>query len=78
MKLIRSRQDLWLAGVCGGLAAYFGVPSGRLRLVWILGTIFSAAFPGIFLYLALWYLVPKEPEPRNFEPAVLQPWKKTA
>jgi len=77
MKLCRSRQDLWLGGVCGGLANHFGLPSGRLRLVWILGTIFSAAFPGIFLYFALWYLVPKEIEPQNFDPAVLQPWKRS-
>jgi phage shock protein PspC (stress-responsive transcriptional regulator) len=48
-------------------------------VIWVLGTLFSAAFPGIFLYLALWYLLPEEPPPvPSFEPAVLQPWKKTA
>ena len=76
MKLHRSRQDLWVAGVCGGLAKHFGWPSSRLRLVWVLGTLFSAAFPGLFLYCALWYLTPEEPAP--FEPAALQPWKKGA
>jgi len=31
------------------------------------------------LYLALWYLLPKEPPPApTFEPPPLQPWKKTA
>jgi phage shock protein C len=77
MKIYRSRRNLWLAGVCGGLAEHFGLPSGRLRLVWILGTIFSGGLPGILLYVAFWYLVPKEPEPQDFEPAVLQPWKKS-
>jgi phage shock protein PspC (stress-responsive transcriptional regulator) len=79
MKLCRSRDDRRIAGVCGGLAKHFGWRSSRLRVVWVLGTLFSAAFPGIFLYLALWYLAPEEPpEPKNFESPPLQPWKKTA
>ena len=79
MKLSRSHDDRRIAGVCGGLAKHFEVPSSKLRVVWVLGTLFSAAFPGIFLYLALWYLLPKEPPPAlNFEPPPLQPWKKSA
>jgi phage shock protein C len=79
MKLNRSRDDRQLAGVCGGLAKHFDLPSSKLRVVWVLGTLCSAAFPGIFLYLALWYLMPKVPLPAlNFEPPPLQPWKKTA
>jgi phage shock protein PspC (stress-responsive transcriptional regulator) len=76
MQLLRAQEDRYLAGVCGGLAHEFGLASGRLRLVWILATIFTA-FAGVIVYLALWYLIPKEPpvEP-NFKPAVLQPWKK--
>jgi len=61
MKLYRSSYDRRIAGVCGGLAQHFELPSSRLRVVWVVGTLFSAAFPGIFLYLALWYLLPEEP-----------------
>ena len=77
MQLRRSNEDRRIAGVCGGLAGELGLSSSRLRLVWILATIFTA-FAGVVLYLALWYLIPEEP-PRElgFEPAVLQPWKKT-
>ena len=79
MKLCRSHDDHQIAGVCGGLAKHFDLASSKLRVVWVLGTLFSAAFPGIFLYLALWYLMPKEPPPApSFEHAVLQPWKKSA
>ncbi len=79
MKLRRSSDDFWAAGVCGGLAKHFELSPSRVRVVWVLGTIFSAAFPGIFLYLALWYLLPKEPpQPLGFDPPPLQPWKKTA
>ncbi len=78
MKLCRSHDDCQIAGVCGGLAKNLGLDSGRLRIVWVLGTLFSAAFPGVLLYLALWYLLPEEPPPApSFEPPPLQPWKKT-
>jgi phage shock protein C len=78
MKLSRSRDDRDIAGVCGGLATHFDLPSSRVRIVWVLGTLFSAAFPGIFLYFALWYLLPEAPPaPKNFEEPPLQPWKKT-
>jgi phage shock protein PspC (stress-responsive transcriptional regulator) len=76
MKLCRSSDDNCIAGVCGGLAEHLGWDSGRLRLVWVLATMFTA-FAGVVLYLALWYLMPKAPPAaQNFEPAVLQPWKK--
>lgn len=52
------------AGVCGGLAKTFGWSPVRLRVVWVLATIFTA-FAGGILYLALWYLMPKES--REFE-----------
>jgi phage shock protein PspC (stress-responsive transcriptional regulator) len=74
MKLCRSRDDRQMAGVCGGLAKHFDLPASKLRVVWVLGTLFSAAFPGVLLYLALWYLLPEEPPPApSFEPPPLQP-----
>jgi phage shock protein C len=77
MKLCRSNDDCSIAGVCGGLAEHLGWDSGRLRLVWVLATIFTA-FAGVVIYLALWYLMPAAPpSPKNYEPAVLQPWKKS-
>jgi phage shock protein PspC (stress-responsive transcriptional regulator) len=78
MKLRRSRDDRHLAGVCGGLAENFGLDSGRLRVVWVLATLFTA-FAGVVLYLALWYLLPNaEPPAPAFDPPPLQPWKKSA
>lgn len=72
MKLTRSNNDDIIAGICGGLAEHLGWSAGRLRLVWVLATIFTA-FAGVILYLALWYLMPKASPP--FEPAVHQPWR---
>ena len=76
MKLCRSNDDYYITGVCGGMAEYLGWDSGRLRLVWVLATLFTA-FAGGVIYLGLWYLMLETPPPpKNFEPAVLQPWKK--
>ena len=76
MKLCRSTNNRMIAGVCGGLAEHLEWSPVRLRVVWVLATIFTA-FAGVVIYIGLWFLMPKAPEPENFEPAVLQPWKKT-
>jgi phage shock protein PspC (stress-responsive transcriptional regulator) len=72
VKLYRSQSDRSIAGVCGGIAEYLGWSSARLRVVWVLATIFTA-FAGALVYLALWYLMP--PEPPRYEAALMQPWK---
>lgn len=58
--LRRSRRDRMIAGVVGGLANYFGVDSSLLRVIYVLVSIFSAAFPGVLVYIILWLLVPQE------------------
>ena len=60
MKLCRSNDDCQISGVCGGLAEHLGWDSGKVRLVWVLATIFTA-FAGVLIYLALWYLMPETP-----------------
>jgi len=76
MKLYRSNHDQCIAGVCGGLAEYLGWSPTSLRIVWVLATVFTA-FAGVVVYFVLWFLMPKAPlAQRNFEPALLQPWKK--
>lgn len=49
-----------IAGVVGGLAGYFGIDSSMLRIIYVLVSIFSAAFPGILVYIILWLVVPQE------------------
>jgi len=60
MTLKRSRTDKIFGGVCGGIARHLGWRPGRFRLVYLLITLFSAAFPGILVYLGLWFLMPRE------------------
>lgn len=59
-KLARSRDNRMIAGVCGGFAEYFGCAPWVVRFVYVLGSILSAAFPGILIYLLLWILMPKQ------------------
>jgi phage shock protein PspC (stress-responsive transcriptional regulator) len=75
MKLHRSHDDHQIAGVCGGLAEHLGWDSGKLRVVWVLATIFTA-FAGVVVYFALWYLMPDElPPAPTFKSPLVQPWK---
>ena len=56
-KLRRSRNKM-LAGVCGGIAEYLGWPAGRVRIIFVIVSVLSAAFPGALVYLILWFLMP--------------------
>jgi phage shock protein C len=66
-RIVRSREDRVIAGVCGGIAAHLGWSASRFRLAYAAVSVLSAAFPGILLYAALWYLMPDAPSsPRRF------------
>lgn len=56
-KLYRSSNRI-LAGVCGGIAEYFDVDPTLIRVVFAVLTLFSAAFPGVLLYIILMILIP--------------------
>lgn len=48
-----------IAGVVGGLAKYFGIDPTLARVLYVVGSIVSAAFPGILVYVILWIVVPQ-------------------
>ncbi len=58
--LSRSLNDRMIAGVMGGIAHRFGWNSTLLRIIYVIVSIASAAFPGILVYLILWLLIPNE------------------
>ena len=59
-RLARSSSDRKIAGVCGGLAAWFGWDPSLVRIAYVLLSILSAAFPGILVYLLLWLVMPAD------------------
>lgn len=56
----RSLNDRMIAGVIGGIAHRLGWSSTLLRVIYVIISIASAAFPGILVYLILWLLMPNE------------------
>ncbi|MEO7987062.1 MAG: PspC domain-containing protein [Gemmatimonadales bacterium] len=63
--LRRSRTNRQIAGVVGGLAEYFHVDPTLLRVIYVVGSIVSVAFPGILVYALLWLLVPEAERPEQ-------------
>lgn len=57
--LRRSCRNRMIAGVVGGLADYFGLDPTLARIIYVLVSVFSAAFPGILVYIILWILIPQ-------------------
>ncbi|NZA27395.1 PspC domain-containing protein [Luteimonas sp. SJ-92] len=57
--LSRSINDRVIAGVMGGIARRFGWSSTMVRVLFVVVSILSAAFPGILVYLVLWLVMPE-------------------
>jgi phage shock protein C len=55
---LRRSRDRVIAGVCGGIAEWLGWPPMRVRLIFVIVSLLSAAFPGTIVYLVLWFLMP--------------------
>ncbi|MDY0296513.1 MAG: PspC domain-containing protein [Acidobacteriota bacterium] len=58
-RLTRSRKNRMIAGVCGGLAEYFDMDPTVVRLLYVIVSVMSVAFPGILVYLILWVIIPE-------------------
>ena len=50
-----------LEGVCGGIAEYFNVDPTIIRLAYVLLSVFTAAFPGIIVYILAMIIIPSDP-----------------
>jgi phage shock protein C len=55
---LRKSKNRMIAGVCGGLAEWLGWDPTLVRVLYVLISIFSAAFPGILVYIILWIVMP--------------------
>jgi phage shock protein C len=60
MAFRRSRRDRLIGGVCGGMAEWLGWSATRVRILYVLVSVLSAAFPGTLVYIVLWIVVPSE------------------
>ncbi len=60
--LYRSRTNKILCGVCGGIGEYMNVDPSIIRLLWIIGTVFTGVVVGVLAYIVACFVVPKEAE----------------
>ena len=58
-KLYRSLSDKNLAGVCGGIAEYFGLDATLIRVGWALVSLFAGA--GVLAYIVCAIIIPEKP-----------------
>jgi phage shock protein PspC (stress-responsive transcriptional regulator) len=61
MPLYRSRRHNLIAGVCGGIAEWLGWSPTWVRVLYVVFSVLSVAFPGAIAYLILWVVMPKAP-----------------
>ncbi len=58
--LRRSRSHRMIGGVVGGLADFLGLDPTLARILYIIISLASAAFPGILAYIICWLVIPEE------------------
>jgi len=59
-RLYRSRTNKMIAGVCAGFADYVNMDPTVIRVLYAIGTLFTAFFGGIILYIVMMIIVPEE------------------
>lgn len=64
--LTRSRDNRMISGVIGGISDYFGWDATILRIIFVFISIFSAAFPGILVYVLAWIIMPDAPRKTHY------------
>ena len=62
MSTYRSRKNRVLAGVCGGIAEALEWDPSVVRILYVVFSVCSSAFPGILVYIILWIVMPEEPD----------------
>lgn len=61
-KKLRRSENRMLGGVIAGLAEYFDVDVTMLRVCYVLLSLFTAAFPGLLVYIILLLIMPNSKE----------------
>lgn len=59
----RSASDKKVAGICGGVADYYGVDATAVRLLWVaVSVVAGAVIGGVIAYLVAWLIIPAPTE----------------
>lgn len=55
---LKRSKDGMIGGVCAGMAEWLGWDVTLVRVLYVVASIMSVAFPGIITYLILWMVMP--------------------
>ncbi|MGC8873993.1 MAG: PspC domain-containing protein [Chloroflexia bacterium] len=74
-RMMRSRTERMIGGVCGGLAEYFHMDPTIVRVIFVLLALVHGI--GLILYLVLWFVMPEVPVTAPAAPAAPPPGEAT-
>lgn len=57
-RLLRSKQNKVIAGVCGGFGEYFGIDPAIIRIVWVILS-FASSGMGFIGYIIAMFIIPQ-------------------
>ena len=60
-RLYRSKTDIKIAGICGGLGEIFEIDPTILRLLFVLFALATAIMPMVVTYIVGWIIIPEGP-----------------
>lgn len=60
-KVYRSKTDVKISGVCGGIAEYFNIDATLIRLLWVIVSFMSGLFMGLVAYVVCVFVIPEDP-----------------
>ncbi len=58
-RLMRSRDNVLVAGICAGMAEYFDQDPTIWRLGFVFFLLITGLMPGLLMYLIAWILLPQ-------------------
>ena len=59
-RLTRAKNDRMIAGVCGGLANFFGLDPSLVRIGVVLVGFVTALVPMFITYVIMWFIIPED------------------
>ena len=63
-KIYKSRTDIKIDGVCGGIAKFFNVDPTIVRLIWLIAVLFGGT--GVLAYIICMIVIPREPDVKDY------------
>jgi phage shock protein C len=59
-RLVRSRKNRKIAGICGGIGEYFDLDPTLVRLAMIVIGLATVVFPIVIGYILAWFIIPED------------------